>query len=119
MATVTTDQIRAATEQLAGLSAAFGERYQAAAKLLLNGGWHRHGQFVRFPANIITMTGYAGCSCQEGSGPIVCLHKVALAILALAERPPAWPSAGWTTIARTAELELRRCPAGAGGIAPC
>lgn len=111
MATLDADAIRAATDTLAGLHAAFGERYQAAAKLLLNGGWHRHGQFVMFPPNVVAMTGYGGCSCQEGSGPIVCLHKVALAILALAERPSDWPRSGWTTIGRIDGAELRRCPA--------
>ena len=113
MASITPAAIRAATDQLGDQEACWAERYQAAAKLLINGGWLRRGQFVTFPPNVVAMTGYAGCSCQEGSGPIVCLHKVALAILALAEDMPepvgVWPEIGWTTIAQTASVTLRRC----------
>jgi hypothetical protein len=79
MASITNDQIHQAAEQLGSQEPAWAERYGAGARLLINGGWERHTQFVTFPGGIVCQPG--GCSCQEGTGPIVCIHRVALAIL--------------------------------------
>jgi len=74
MATLTTVQIAAAVEQLGAAEPAWAERYATAARLLINGGWHRRPQFITFPGGIVTQPG--ACSCQEGTGPIVCIHRV-------------------------------------------
>lgn len=112
MANITLAQIRQATADLGRQEPCWLERYQNAARLLVNGGWERHAQFVLFPHGIVAQPG--ACTCQEGRGPIVCLHRVALAILDHADG--GWPVSGWTTIARTAGLTLRRCP---GRVTPC
>lgn len=79
MASINTAQIRAAAAALGSRERCWAERYGAAARLLIHGGWDRHTQCVTFPGGIVTQPG--GCSCQEGRGPIVCLHRVTLAIL--------------------------------------
>jgi hypothetical protein len=76
-------QLQAAVAQLGDAEPAWAERYGAGARLLINGGWTRHTQFVTFPGGVVCQPG--ACSCQEGMGPIVCLHRVALAILDRAE----------------------------------
>jgi hypothetical protein len=83
MASTNTDQIRAAVAQLGTREPAWAERYQTGARLLINGGWNRHAQFVTFPGGVVCQMG--GCSCQEGMGPIICVHRVALAVLDHAE----------------------------------
>lgn len=98
--------IRAATADLGGQEPCWLERYQAGARLLINGGWERRKQFVLFPHGIVTQPG--ACTCQEGLGPIVCIHRVALAIL---DHADGWPGAGWVIVARTADVTLRRRPA--------
>lgn len=79
MASITTAQIRAAVASLGTQEPAWAERYGAGARLLTNGGWDRRAQCITFPGGVVCQPG--GCSCQEGRGPIVCLHRVALAIL--------------------------------------
>jgi hypothetical protein len=85
MASFTNDHIAAAVAALGSQEPAWAERYQSAARLLSNGGWQRTSQFVTFPGGIVTQPG--ACSCQEGQGPIICLHRVALAILDQADLP--------------------------------
>jgi hypothetical protein len=83
MASINTDQLRQAVAALGAQEPAWAERYQSGARLLINGGWTRHTQFVTFPGGVVCQPG--GCTCQEGQGPIICLHRVALAILDYAE----------------------------------
>jgi hypothetical protein len=83
MASINTNQIRTAVAQLGAQEPAWAERYQTGARLLINGGWNRHAQFVTFPGGVVCQLG--GCSCQEGMGPIICVHRVALAVLDHAE----------------------------------
>jgi hypothetical protein len=118
MATLPPAAIHAAVAELGTHEPCWLERYQTGARLLLNGGWQRHTQFVTFPGGVVTQPG--ACTCQEGLGPIVCIHRVALAILDHADARPGrraggWPASGRTTIARTPDVALRRRPA----VLPC
>src|SRR5262245_49645458 len=79
MANPTPAQIAAATAALGAAEPAWRERYEAAARLLRNSRWERHDQYTTFPGGVVTQPG--GCTCQEGQGPIVCLHRVALQVL--------------------------------------
>lgn len=76
-------QIQAAAADLGRQERCWAERYGAGAKLLINGGWQRRSQFTTFPGGVVAQPG--SCTCQEGSGPIVCLHRVALQLLDHAE----------------------------------
>lgn len=98
--------IRAAVADLGMREPCWLERYQAGGRLLINSRWDRRRQFIMFPQGIVTQPG--GCSCQEGLGPIVCIHRVALQIL---DHAGGWPVSGWVTIARTATIILKRRPA--------
>jgi len=83
----TAAQIRAAVADLGRLEPPWAERYQAGARLLANGGWHQHEQFVTFPGSIVARRD--ACSCQEGGGPVLCLHRVALLVL---DHAAGWPA---------------------------
>jgi hypothetical protein len=85
--------IRAAVSDLGGQEPCWLERYQAGARLLTRGGWERRKQFVLFPHGIVCQPG--SCTCQEGRGPIVCIHRVALAILDHADARPGRRAGGW------------------------
>jgi hypothetical protein len=107
MANLTTAaQIRAAVADLGTQEPCWAERYATGGRLLINGGWAQHTQFVTFPGGIVAQ--HDACTCQEGSGPIVCIHRVALAVI---EHADGWPIGGWREITRTAGMTLRRCPA--------
>lgn len=103
---MTTSQICQAVAELGRHEPCWRERYAAGARLLLHGGWERRKQFILFPRGIVAQPG--GCSCQEGRGPVVCIHRVALQIL---DHANGWPAVGWVTIAQTPTLTLRRRPA--------
>jgi hypothetical protein len=85
MANIPLAQIAAAVAALADQEPPWAERYATAARLLRNGGWQRHKQFVTFPGGVVTQGG--ACTCQEGGGPVVCIHRVALAVLDQAAIP--------------------------------
>ena len=83
----TAAQIRAAVADLGRAEPPWAERDQAGARLLISGGWHRHAQFVTFPGRIVAQRD--ACTCQEGSGPVLCLHRVALLVL---DHAAGWPA---------------------------
>jgi len=95
----TPDAIQAATAQLAIVDRAFAERFWTAQRLLTRSRWSWDGTTARLGTHIATRQ---ACTCQEGWGPIVCLHRVAAQILAYADgvsdpvggddRPPAAPA---------------------------
>jgi len=85
--TTTVAQIRAAVADLGRQDPPWAERYRAGGRLLINGGWERRSQFVVFPGEIVCQVD--GCSCQEGTGPVLCLHRVALAVL---DHASGWPA---------------------------
>ncbi len=110
MASLITDQIRTAAEQLGEAGAVLGRALPRGRQALACGGWQRRPQFVTFPGGIVTQPG--ACSCQEGTGPIVCLHRVALAILDRAAIPPVSAAArrlADDTIARIGHHPLTIC----------
>jgi hypothetical protein len=74
--------IRAATIELSGQAPAFAARFASARNLLLRGGWTAEDVLVRFPGDVVTTR--TVCTCQEGRGPVVCLHQIAISILRLA-----------------------------------
>ncbi len=75
--------IRAATEELCGLAPAFAASFTAARNVLLNVRWWRREQLVVFAGGISAGAGH--CTCDNGSGPLGCEHKLAVRILLLAD----------------------------------
>jgi hypothetical protein len=77
------ERITSARLYMTSLSPALGERFERAERLL-GRGYTRDGQLVRYQDGA-TATDQA-CNCQEGAGPIVCLHKLGARMLQIADR---------------------------------
>lgn len=102
-------RIRAACADLCATAPELAVRFTAARNLLIQGGWTHLEGTVLFPGGIAASE--RECTCQEGRGPMVCLHQIARRIAQLAEAPNDWPVAEWLVLARAKTLELRHCPA--------
>ena len=76
--------IRAATMELCTLHPPFAATFTSARNLLLRGGWEHSeaGTLIFGGASVIC--GIDHCTCRNGSGPLVCQHKLAARILHLA-----------------------------------
>jgi hypothetical protein len=107
MANPSPAQIAAAIADLSAREPAWAERYETAARLLANGGWQRRVQFVTFPGGVVTQPG--ACTCQEGRGPIVCIHRVALQVLEQAEIPACTDCGARLTNATIARIGHHLC----------
>ena len=110
----TTPRAAAISEACAYMSLlhkAFAERFAAAHRLLQRGGWTCAGTTLRFPDDTI-VEGEA-CSCQEGRGPVVCLHQLAARMLLIAIRQgaPATPAPAASETATATELHCQDCGA--------
>jgi hypothetical protein len=77
------ERVTAARLYMTSLSPTFGERFER-AEILLGRGYTRVDQVVHFRDG--TTATDQECSCQEGSGPIVCLHKLGARMLQIADR---------------------------------
>jgi hypothetical protein len=77
------ERITGARLYMAMLSPTFSERFEA-AETLLTRGYTRDGDTVRFRDG--TVAAEEACSCQEGSGPVMCLHKLGARMLQIADR---------------------------------
>lgn len=105
--------IAAACTYMSRLHGAFAERFEAAHRLLVRGGWTCAGTTLRFPDGVI-VEGDA-CSCQEGRGPVVCLHQLAARMLLIALRQGA-PAA--TSDAAPDAPHCKDCGVVLGGATP-